>query len=161
MAEHIAILSHKSVLEKILSGEKTIESRFSRVKSLPYGQVSPGDIVYFKLSGGPVLGFARVANVEEYEDLTPARVEALGKRYGHELALSQDFLTRKLESKYVSFIFLEDVQPCSPWNYKQEGRSGWIILPPEEKTPASEEAASVATSSQNLLDFRSVGMEMA
>ena len=139
MTEHIAILSHKSVLDKILSGEKTVESRFSRVKGVPFGQVSAGDTIYFKLSGGPVLGRARVASVEEHENLNPRRIEELARQYARELAISVDFLARKLESKFATLIFLEEVGPCDPWTYKQEGRSGWIILP-ENVAVAREQA---------------------
>src|ERR1700694_3972429 len=106
MAEHIAILSHKSVLDKIISGEKTIESRFSRVKSLPYGHIAAGDKVYFKLSGGPILGSATIHAVEEYDNLTPSHIEKLAKNYERELAISVDFLARKLESKFASLLFL-------------------------------------------------------
>jgi hypothetical protein len=159
MTEHIAILSHKSVLDKILSGEKTVESRFSRVKGLPFGQVSAGDIIYFKLSGGPVLGKARVASIEEHENLNPRRIEELAQRYSRELAISVDFLARKLESKFATLIFLEDVAACEPWNYKQDGRSGWIILP-ENGATASEQLDAQATNdkaalgeSEKIVDF--------
>jgi ASC-1-like (ASCH) protein len=128
MTSHIAIMSHRSLLDKIFAGEKTIESRFSRVKSPPFGQITAGDKVYFKLSGGPVVGYARVAQVEEFENLTPQQIENLTTKYRGELALSEDFLARKMESKFASLLFLEDVAACEPWNYKQEGRSGWIIL---------------------------------
>jgi len=145
--EHIAILSHKTLLDKILAGQKTVESRFSRLKSLPFGQVASGDLIYFKVSGGPVLGKAQVAQVKEYDDLTPARVNELARRYEKELAISVDFLARKLESKYATLIFLEQVESCEPWMYKQEGRAGWILLP--TKSEESSEA--------KLLDFRAVG----
>ncbi len=128
MTNHIAIMSHKSLLDKILAGEKTIESRFSRVKSAPFGQIAAGDQVYFKLSGGPVLGHARVARVEEYDNLTPPRIVDLAKKYRQELALSEDFLARKMESKFASLLFLEEAATSEPWTYKQGGRSGWIVL---------------------------------
>ncbi len=126
--QHIAILSHKSVLDKILAGQKTVESRFTRLKTLPFGQIKQGDLVFFKISGGPVLGKAMVGKVEEYDNLTPGLVSSLAKRYEKELAISPDFLIRKLDSKFASLIFLENVEECQPWNFKQEGRAGWIIL---------------------------------
>ncbi len=151
--EHIAILSHKSVLDKILAGQKTVESRFSRLKSLPFGQVKAGDVVYFKLSGGPVLGKACIAKVEEYENLTPILVSELARRYATELAISEDFLARKLESKYASLIFLEQVEQCEPWNYKQEGRAGWIVLP-----AGTILAISNSDEPTQLQDFRAMGI---
>jgi hypothetical protein len=160
MREHIAILSHKSVLDKILSGEKTVESRFSRVKGLPFGSISAGDIVYFKLSGGQVLGKAKVAAIEEHENLNPRRIEELAQRYSHELAISEDFLARKLESKFATLIFLAEVETCDPWNYKQDGRSGWIILPESTNdATASEQPGALAAreaslgKSEKILEF--------
>lgn len=153
--EHIAILSHKSVLDKILSGQKTIESRFSRLKSLPFGQINKGDILYFKLSGGPVLGKALVSRVEEYDSLTPARVNEIARLYQKELALSEDFLVRKLESKFASLIFLEQVEECEPWHYKQQGRAGWIVLAQGVITPEIRQSNS---EEKELDDFRSISL---
>jgi ASC-1-like (ASCH) protein len=154
--DHIAILSHKTVLDKILNGQKTVESRFSRLKSLPYGQINEGDRVYFKLSGGAILGQALVSRVEEYDNLTPTRINELAKKYEKELALSEDFLVRKLESKFATLIFLEKVEECEPWNYKQDGRSGWIILP-DGVVPVKELAADGERAGLN--DFRSLGLK--
>ena len=171
MTSHIAILSHKSVLDKILSGEKTIESRFSRVKSVPFGQTAAGDIVYFKLSGGPVLGQARIGKVEEYDNLTPRQIEDLAKRYRQELALSEDFLARKMESKFASLLFLEGVEASEPWTYKQGGRSGWIVLSSYEaadlpkflaKTPvktSTNAQPDPPTEPTSITNFQAVGME--
>ncbi len=150
--EHIAILSHKSILEKILAGQKTIESRFSRLKSLPYGQIRAGDHIFFKLSGGLILGEADAIRVEEFEDLTPDQITEVARRYEKELAISSDFLARKLESKFATLIFLTEVKECIPWNYKQDGRSGWIVLPPGIKLPNSD----IETAPE--LDFRSIGL---
>ena len=149
MTIHIAIMSHKSLLDKILAGEKTIESRFSRVKSAPFGQIAAGDDVYFKLSGGPVLGRARVARVEEYDNLTPHQIEDLAKKYRQELALSEDFLARKMESKFASLLFLEDVTTSEPWTYKQGGRSGWIVLGPADARDLAPHFATIPLVSVN------------
>lgn len=165
MTEHIAILSHKSVLDKILSGEKTVESRFSRVKGVPFGQISAGDTVYFKLSGGPVLGKAKVAAVEEHENLNPRRIEELARQYVRELAISVDFLARKLESRFATLIFLDEVGACDPWTYKQEGRSGWIILPDNEAATRAQANGQSVTSeisraeSEEIVDFQPLNAE--
>lgn len=147
MTSHIAIMSHRSLLDKILAGEKTIESRFSRVKSPPFGQVAAGDKIYFKLSGGPVLGVARVTRVEEYDNLTPPQIEELAAKYREGLALSEDFLARKMESKFASLLFLEDVAACQPWAFKQEGRSGWIVLNSAFSSPEKAQFATTTLSS--------------
>ena len=52
--DHLAILAKKrNLLPKIISGEKTIESRWYKFKKTPYNNISIGDTVYFKDSGEP------------------------------------------------------------------------------------------------------------
>ncbi|MBW3022997.1 hypothetical protein KY308_02750, partial [Candidatus Woesearchaeota archaeon] len=47
--EHLAILSSKlGLFKKILSGEKTIESRWYINKKTPYQRIKAGEVVYFK-----------------------------------------------------------------------------------------------------------------
>jgi ASC-1-like (ASCH) protein len=47
--DHLAILSkEKNFLGRILSGEKTIESRWYRNRKPPFKTIAPGDTVYFK-----------------------------------------------------------------------------------------------------------------
>ena len=46
---------------------KTIESRWLKNKSAPWGKVKPGDKVYFKDSSGPVRIAAEVEKVMQFE----------------------------------------------------------------------------------------------
>jgi len=66
---HIAIMnkSFGDLIPKILSGEKKIESRWSRNKIAPWDRVKPGDTVYFKNSGEPVVAVAEVEKVRQFE----------------------------------------------------------------------------------------------
>lgn len=57
---HVAIIDAHAGRE-LLAGRKRVESRFSRQRRAPYGQVARGDQVVFKLVGGPLIGQARVA----------------------------------------------------------------------------------------------------
>lgn len=45
--EHLVILKQK-YFEMVLSGEKTIESRWSMNKCAPYGKVGVGDTIWLK-----------------------------------------------------------------------------------------------------------------
>ena len=47
MKKHLAIFKGKAG-DAILSGKKTIESRFSKVKNPPFGVIGSGDLVYIK-----------------------------------------------------------------------------------------------------------------
>ena len=69
MKHHLAILA-PGWIELILSGDKTIESRFSKRRSAPFGKVSEGDVVFMKESGGRVKGAFRVGKVDTIEKLT-------------------------------------------------------------------------------------------
>jgi hypothetical protein len=101
------------------------------------------------LSGGPVLGYARVSRVEEYDNLTPSLIVDLTTMYRQELALSEYFLARKLESKFASLLFLAEVTASEPWSYKQDGRSGWIVLNPADARKFARQFATMPLASFN------------
>lgn len=69
MTKHLAILK-QPYLDYILSGQKTIESRFSRLKSAPFGVIKAGDIVLLKESGGKVKGEFEVDKVLFFENMS-------------------------------------------------------------------------------------------
>src|SRR2546423_2885042 len=59
---HLAVLT-MPYLEKIVAGQKTIESRFSRVRMPPFNKVGPGDVVFLKEVGGPVHAITLTSHV--------------------------------------------------------------------------------------------------
>ena len=62
--EHIAIMKKSwKLTEKILTGEKKIESRWYKAKYAPWGRIKAGEVVYFKDSGEPVTIKTEVARV--------------------------------------------------------------------------------------------------
>ena len=62
---HLAILV-EPYLGLVLRGEKTVESRFAKVRCAPCGCVSREDLVLLKRSGGPVVGAFLVGSVWTY-----------------------------------------------------------------------------------------------
>ena len=107
MATHLAIL-REPYLSRILMGVKTIESRFLRMRTAPYGRVAVDDQLILKRSGGPIAATARVAKVACYDNLTPARVAALIDQYAAGLCLDDDVLDRVQHSRYAVLIWLSD-----------------------------------------------------
>ncbi len=73
--QHIAIL-RQPFFNMVLSGEKTIESRWSMNKVAPFGKVSVGDEILLKETGKDVTATAKVKAVKYYE-LTPEIVEEI------------------------------------------------------------------------------------
>ncbi len=124
---HLAIMSG-NYLEKILRGEKTIESRFSRIACPPYKAVAPGDVVLFKHSGGTVRAKAEVLSVVYYAGLTPDRVANIVADHSGGLALEPDFIQTKAEARYATLIFLHRVELVSPLSFPKRDRRGWVVL---------------------------------
>ena len=78
---HLAILDKKrKLLSKILSGEKTIESRWYMQKRTPWDKIKAGDTIFFKDSGEPVRVKAQVSEVQQFY-LPETDVSSLLKKY--------------------------------------------------------------------------------
>jgi hypothetical protein len=128
MATHLAIL-REPYLSRILMGVKTIESRFLRMRTAPYGRVAVDDRLLLKRSGGPITATARVAKVALYDNLTPARVAALIDQYAAGLYLDDDVLDRAQRSRYAVLIWLSDVAPIEhPPLLNKRDRRAWVVL---------------------------------
>jgi len=76
--DHLAILSkERDMLSRIISGEKTIESRWYRNRRPPFKTITPGDTVYFKESGGSVVVKATVNQVMFFDDLDQKKIAGI------------------------------------------------------------------------------------
>lgn len=72
--EHLAIMRKSwELTDKILNGQKKIESRWYSVRYKPWGAIKKGETVYFKDSGGPVKIKAEVSRVIQFNSLTPKK----------------------------------------------------------------------------------------
>jgi ASC-1-like (ASCH) protein len=68
--------------QKILSGQKKIESRWYKSKRAPWGKIGKGDTVYFKDSGEPVSIKTGVEKVIFFSNLTSKKVKQILYEYG-------------------------------------------------------------------------------
>ncbi|MBI5331957.1 MAG: hypothetical protein HZB65_00120 [Candidatus Aenigmarchaeota archaeon] len=94
---HIAIMKKSwHLVEKIISSEKTIESRWYMNKHDPWGKAKSGDMIYFKNSGEPVTAKARATNILQFEELTPDKIKHILNEYHKELGIDD------IEDFYVS-----------------------------------------------------------
>lgn len=124
---HLAMLDG-SYLSKIVAGEKTIESRFSKSRIPPFQQITADDVVFLKQSSGPIQAIALVSKVEFYGPLKPGGIDQLIEEYKEELRLDESFITLKRDSNYVTLIYFTVVLPINPIPItKSDGRS-WIVL---------------------------------
>lgn len=137
--DHIAILTKKyKLLELILAGKKTIESRWYKCKRDPWNKISIGDKIYFKNSGELITAFAEVENVLQYDGLSEQRIREIYEKYGFEIAGTSDFDTNKLvldkfsQSKnYCILVFLKNPKQIPAFNINKSGfgnASAWLCV---------------------------------
>lgn len=127
--KHLAIFKGEAG-EKILQGKKTIESRFSRAKSVPFGAVGSGDLVYIKPSGKDIIGEFRVRKVIFFDGLSPKDLDYIKKEYGEGLAVEENYWEGKANSKYGTLIFIGDSSRfiTSPIRIPKSDLRGWVVL---------------------------------
>jgi len=136
---HLAILEKKrKLLEKILSGEKSIESRWYKLKKTPYGIIKAGDTVYFKDSGEPVTVKATVEKALFFSDMTREKYKEIIDKYGDAICLKnrniEDYLKQKYN--YITLIFLKDVQKIQSFDIDKTGyglMAAWITVEDTEQ----------------------------
>ena len=125
--QHIAILK-QPFFDMVLSGEKTIESRWSMVKVAPYKKVSVGDKILLKETGKDVTATVNVRKVQFYE-LTPEIVEDIRIKYGKQIGTDKfEDWKSTLQKKYCTLIWLDEVTPVAPIKVKRSNGAGWIVL---------------------------------
>lgn len=123
---HIAIFS-EPFLSYFLNGKKTLESHFSKNKSLPFGKVKAGDILLLKSSGGPLKGICIVTKTSYFGPLTRQKIQELMLKYEKELCLTEEFKKLKQYSRYVSLFTIGEILEVTVNISKKDPRS-WIIL---------------------------------
>lgn len=127
--KHLAIFKGEGA-EKILSGKKTIESRFSNRKNPPYGVISAGDLVYIKPSGKDIIGQFRVKKVIFFDGLEVGDVGEIKEKYGKALAVDEEYWKGKEKASYGTLIFIGEVDPflTAPIKIPKKDLRGWVVL---------------------------------
>jgi hypothetical protein len=131
--DHIAILDKKrNLLSKIISHEKTIESRWYQTKRTPWHNIKKNDVVYFKDAGWLITVKARVKDVLFFDDLNKDKVLMILKKYGRAIGFTNLEYTEYYDKKnYCILIFLEDVQEIKPFDIDKAGfgnACAWITV---------------------------------
>lgn len=128
MKKHIAIFVGDTI-EDILSGRKTIETRFSKVASLPYLKIAKGDIVLLKQSSSDILGQFEVDNVLFFDKLSKKDVDILKRQYEENIIANEKYWQKAYDSNFASIIFIKKAERyLAPIKYKKNDRRSWLIL---------------------------------
>lgn len=125
--KHIAIL-RQPFFDMVLSGEKTIESRWSFNKIAPYGKIKQGDEIFLKLTGKPVTAKTKAKFVQFFE-LTPQLVEEIRVKYGKQIGTDKfEDWQSTLNKKYCTLIWLDEIERVEPLQVPKSNGAGWIVL---------------------------------
>lgn len=134
MKTHLAIFT-KEYLNRILTGQKTVETRFSQKKIPPFGQVQVGDYVYMKLSGEDIKGRFKVKKVIYFENLDPKdwdliETHYLGVTSSGDKSTDIQFLSKKETAKYGTLIFIGNVEQfiTPPITIPKKDLRSWVVL---------------------------------
>ena len=133
---HVAIMRKSwGLTEKILSGEKKIESRWYKNKARPWDKIKNGDIVYFKNSGESVRIKAEVEKVVQFDNLNSKKVAEILKIYGSDDGIEEakipDFFEIFKDKKYCILVFLKNPILVKLFEIDKTGfgaMSAWITV---------------------------------
>lgn len=123
---HLAIFA-EPFLTLVLTGVKTTESRFSRNRCAPFGEVFDGDIILLKEVSGPICGLA-LALRTEYYDLVAEPLDRIRDRYGEAICADTAFWEERRDAAYATLIELGEPTSIGPLSCDKRDRRGWVAL---------------------------------
>lgn len=123
---HLAIFA-EPYLSRALSGEKTIESRFSRNRCAPFNVVREGDIILLKAVAGPICGLS-IARQTWHFDLALLPIGHVRETFGAAICAEEDFWISRRDAAYATLIELSDTIAITPLSYAKRDRRGWVSL---------------------------------
>ncbi len=124
---HLAIFT-EPFLEYVLDGRKTIESRFGIRRIAPYGQVSTGDLLLLKKTGGPIVGICLVSDVWFYL-LHPESLKELKDKFSVALcAQDPSFWIKRESASFATLMKIKAVRSIQPVTFPKRDRRGWVVL---------------------------------
>jgi ASC-1-like (ASCH) protein len=128
---HLAILK-QPYIDAILDGRKHIESRFTKTKREPFGQIQPGDKLFLKISSGPVCATATVAAVKTFEGLTPVKIFEIKQKFNRHINADEKYWRGKADCRFGFLVWLKDVELIEPVRIHKKDWRAWVVLTEKE-----------------------------
>lgn len=124
---HLAVFT-QPYASLILSGDKTVESRFSCVRCAPYDRVSHGDVVLIKESGGPVIGIFKVGGVWSYE-IDDSSWDDIRDRFAEAICpQGSSFWSDRSSAQYATLMKVQKPDRLKPIIWPKRDRRGWVVI---------------------------------
>jgi len=127
MNHHLVILK-KPYLDLILDGRKTVEVRLTKVRCAPFGRISVGDKLFFKISSSAVCAKGKVRKVKELTGLTKAKVEKLKSKYNHLICGDDKYWEEKKNCGFGVLVWLASVKAMKPVQIDKKDWRAWVVL---------------------------------
>lgn len=133
---HLAVI-HPTYARLILEGRKTIESRLSRVRCIPFHRVTPGERIYFLARRADLVVTAIADKVVLLADLSPRDIARLRRNFNAHIAADAAYWRDKRHSRYATLIWLRQPQralyaPDDVHGRAPSYRSAWLTRPDEQ-----------------------------
>ncbi len=121
------------LIPKILSGEKSIESRWYKNRIAPWDRISGGDTVYFKNAGEAISVISTVKKVLQFSPLDEKIFNTIIASYAKDICLNDNTYSNYYRSKkYCVLVFLENVRLLeNPFSISKKGygiSSAWLCI---------------------------------
>lgn len=129
---HLAVFA-EPFLSRVLSGEKTIESRLNRIRCAPFGVVRDGDIILLKAVGGPICGLALAKRVWFF-DLAFRSLDQVRAEFGRGICAEDEFWQSRRDAAFASLIELAEPLAISPLPCGKHDPRGWVALRSRQMT---------------------------
>lgn len=126
---HVGIFA-EPYLTLILTGKKTIESRFSVNRISPFGKVSKGDLVLLKKAGGAVVGLFIAGDVIFYSRLNTKKLAEIENNFAKQICseVNPNFWENRKESKFATLIYISQFIEVEPFRINKSDRTAWSIV---------------------------------
>ncbi len=121
---HIAVMRNP-YLNFILDGSKTVESRLSKKKIIPYEAVAEGDYILFKKTGGPIVA---ISTVEKYWYYQNPDINWCKEKFNSLVLGSDEYWEQKRDAKYASFFLLSEVTKIQPIVIRKRDGRPWVVV---------------------------------
>ena len=128
---HLVILK-RPYLDAILSGQKKIESRFTVTKRYAFGRVQAGDKLFLKASSGPVCATAIIAEVKNFQNLTPKQIIEIKQQYNRYILGDEEYWRSKMNCRFGFLAWLKDARAIKPVRICKKDWRAWVVLTEKE-----------------------------
>lgn len=119
----------EKVLDKILSGSKTMIIRAAAGRKIPHSRVFAGEKLYFMQKGsGKIIAMAIVSNVENYVKLSEDEIEDVLNKNQDKLNLTDKQRTR-WHKKCICLVEFTNIEEIEPLEFDHQGNmDDWLII---------------------------------